>query len=363
MDQISDNNPVDYLHLLDQLELPEFVKSASADENLNELPDSAFALERTREFPMDSVSSTYQSKVYFELNRSMMKNAYEVLVNSRLNKAAAYFGIAKDFRNIEATAHTAIEKQANADTPEPKYALSFTKDDQLYTAYPITDAEDVRQSAGYLASDKNNMTSDWFKAAAQNIVEAAEGFDIRLSELPKGVVAKGIRREIDTKYAATALGQRERLLREDQERTGKDRAGDIETYQELFKSAKHNTADLQKFANLIEDMDDLCGFDHSDLIDIDQSFWSGPKSSDVEKAASEFIFLGEAMVPAKALVAIPFEKLAQHFSKDTAIKIADIQKKASTLSSIVESVDIDNNIKSLDPEIRAELVSLVVNEA
>jgi hypothetical protein len=362
MDQLTDNNPVDYLHLLDQLELPGFVKNASAD--VSNLPDSAFALESTRELPIDTPANTYQSKVYFELNRSLMKRASEVLANVRLNKAARYHGITEDFKTIESTANSAIEKQASSKVKQARFALSFENEGQHYNAYPITDEEDVRQSAGFLASDRQKTTNAWFKEAARNIIKAANEFNISHTELPPIIVEKGLEREIDTKYASVALRQRERVLSKRAGVSEETTKQDIETYRELFKAATSQSSipEMEKYASLIEDFDDLNGITFRDVVDTDKAFFSGPESSEIEKAASEYIFIGDAMLPVKAFMDVKFEKIAQHFSKETATKITELQKMAGQIDSIEKSVQVDNELKDLDPLVSAELINLVVNE-
>jgi hypothetical protein len=361
MDFLTDNNPVDYQFLLEQLDLPEFAKEASTStEDIQN--ENAFADPSTKSYPMDTPANTYHSMVYFQAaGKGQWNTKAASYIENRLGAAAKYHGISEVCNEITKAANTTVKKAEIQKDPE--YALSFKKDDTIYRFYPLNDAEDVRDSAVKLANDRRKMVLGWFMDASENIVKKANELSVPLAELPKEVTEKGVRRELDTQYVKIALDQRLRHLDKKASLTERNFDDEKQTYTDLFTSAVEDRNEIQKFAGLIEDFDELLGIDYKHIMDPIDAFYSGPQTDYINKMASEYMFVCEAMIPVSAFTGIPFEKLAQSFAKPTAEKIANLQKSASEDPSIENSLNIEHGLKELNFETQRELVQLAVDAA
>ncbi|HSW48960.1 MAG TPA: hypothetical protein VLH09_02245, partial [Bryobacteraceae bacterium] len=89
------------------------------------------------------------------------------------------------------------------------------------------------------------------------------------------------------------------------------------------------------------------------IVDPWAAIFSGPLKAEVEKLASEFVFLADAPVPRTTLDAIPAEKIAQHFTKATGEKILGWRKAAG-------AADITADAAQLEPAVQRHLLRLAL---
>lgn len=106
LDQTTDFSFRELHAFLSGVEIPEYVKNAEmlTKEAADTLPDSAFADQYHRAFPIKSAEDTYLSNVHFVQKRAELTNLWgENYVNdvaTRLIKAAELFNIYGDLQSI-----------------------------------------------------------------------------------------------------------------------------------------------------------------------------------------------------------------------------------------------------------------------
>ena len=342
MDYLKDQNPVNFTELRSKLSEPEYVKSAS--ESADALTSREFADSSRSEYPINNAGSTYLSKVYFEANKHNLDKVAHAVIAGGLSKAARLYKIEADFEAIEGA--LANIKSASS-KKEDTYALQFEKSGSVQSYYLVNDEEDVRESARTLANDFHKMPVDWFRKAATVIVKKAEELNVPSYAIPSKIRSVGTERQIDFDYAEKVLGKRAKRVDADT----------AELYNEIFKSAKHDSENLDQYITLVADLDRANNIDYNHHEDPFAAFYSSYRESDIEKLASERININDVPVPTEVFTKIAEEDLRAHFNKKDSEQLLNLQKKASTTSVKVMS-EISAEFATIDSAVKQEVLQL-----
>jgi hypothetical protein len=343
MDYITDQNPVNFNELRSKLDEPEYVKSAShQDEGLT---DREFAYSSKREFPIDSAGSAYLSKVYYEANKHKLNKLAKVMITTGLEKAAKLYKIEEDFSKIEGAVDNI---KSAAPKSMKKFAMQVEKDGKTFNYYNITDKEDTIDSARRLANDFHKMPVDWFRKAAGEIVDRAAEFEVPDYLIPAKVKNAGTKRQVDFNYAERVVEKRAAKVDEDT----------ADLYREIFKSAKADNENLDNYLTLMVDLDRTNGINYGYHEDPFSAFYSSYKEDEIEKLASEHIFIGEVPVPKEVFTKIAEEDIIANFRKEDSEKILDLQKRASTATTSACMGDINALLSETKDSVQRELIQL-----
>ena len=372
MDQLTDNNPVEFVALKALLtDGPDFIQEKEGGYgDVTQLPKNAFAHPFSREFPIDNPGNTYDSKVYLEAYAHTMEVSTRDSVHASLEKAAIFHGIEDQFPKIESAADVSIKLATANKADEPEYALIYEGDDNKQIAvYPINDVQDVIDSSVKLACDRDKMPVDWFSTTCQTIMKAAAKFEVHSHYIPEIVTQHGIEREYCVKSADCGLSQRLNLVRERAWKADEEVDEDMITlYKEAFKMAKEATdeGERKELLDVISDLDHTYEVDYKHVMDPYNAFYNGVPVADIEKAASQFVFIGDAHIPVPEFIKVSEERLTQEFSATVAesIKAARTSAEEGFKSGDAAKVaDATHALEALPSEHKAGLINLILDVA
>jgi hypothetical protein len=330
MDYVRDQNPRP-LYRIDALAgTPAYVAEAPVltEDSVAKLASVAFAAPGRREFPCFDKVSTYLSYAYLR-----GANLNEPAVAARIKQAGVTFGIADDLEKID----HAVAQSKQASAPVQAFALpAGVCKEASANLYPIGNEFEIEESARQLANDRARMPASAFRTAAMAIVKAAAAHG---TVLPAKVAQAGEDRYPDFAMAERILALRKAVVKS---------AEAVILYDDLVKAAAAAASEeeAEKFASLCAELDQTCGVQYRDgIVDPWSAIFSGPLKSEVEKLASEFVFLAEAPVPRTALETIPAEKITQHFSKATGDKIMGWRKAATAAEITTAAAQLELSVQ------------------
>jgi len=320
----TENNPR-ILYVVESLGLtPDYVKAANTitEADLSPLPATSFA-DVSRQYPIYNKVATFLSCIY-----ALHDSALTQAVRARLEKAAAIYNIHGDVLK----AQSALAKQASetSEKPQPKCALQvdFEGHGGLKVAnfYPLDGETQIMSSIRALLNDFDNGTlpAPYFKTACAETMKAILAEGIPLVSVPDRIKEAGADRVLDFEKAAQHAAWRE---------YAGVPADVVEIYKDLVKAAAAEGGDKITVEQAIEafyDLDVAHGVKYSSLIaDAHSVFYSGDTEGDITKMANDNVALAGVLVPAEVLANINPEKIAMHFSRNMACKIASICESAS----------------------------------
>ena len=255
MDILHDNSHKTWYQIGTQYEkqIPEFVMNATLPEKeaVDQLPNSAFADDNSRVFPIDSPAATWLSAAYFAKNAAAA--GYSVgmcqYIEGRLMKAAQAFGIGDSVTAIVSAIKQPPEEKQAADVAENYGWVSGTG-----RKYPMFDATGVKRAASYFMENRFNYPPVMRKTIAGNIMRKAAEYGV--------VVDDTVRKE-----AGQGLPRRDTLMQEllDRARLAKSAEASV-AIGNLVESLATVGPDelmtqLDKIAEVIDMLDQSEGFD------------------------------------------------------------------------------------------------------
>lgn len=328
-DYTTDQNPTSIHYVHSQGINPEYVKSASipTKESLQDKPDAVFADTSKRLLPVHTKAATFWSAAYF-----LGSGESDTEVMSRIEKAAAAFGIQSDVEAIKKV-FTYETKQASA----VPYALEveMTKNSGVHSFYPLLNRDNVVDSAAQMSRDyhEGRLPLELYRDAAVNTVKAASTMNVADRELPRTVVQLGTQRIPDFSYAKTVAGLRKSagLVNGEQHAIYMDLLDAAESEFDSISDVNQKDQAMDKWAEAMLELDRTCGITKytDNVVDPYSAIFSGPSYADIEKVASETLFIADTAVPMAALRAIPTKDVNVRFTKDEAEAIRGWQKSAS----------------------------------
>lgn len=326
MDFVSDQSGRHLLRLSTLLEVPDYVKESSVeDEAIAPLTDAQFGIPHRREFPLDTPGHVYLS---YGFCKSAGIQTSELM--AKILKAGSFFAIDADltkideaFDNLTKSASEGKEKQfaLYIDFGEAKEA-STNPGEKLGGVrgfYPIGSDFEVEQSAIKLANERSRIPVELFAEASRNLVKAAKEFSVPQRLLPRQVLNYGVER----------LPQADFLLKEAAARSAT--TGDT-FYEEVAATAIENPEGVatHDYAELWVQADRQNGYKSASKHDLDpfMIFNSGPTVEAMERNIESWTVVAGAAVPVEKVATVKEADLNKWFAKPVAEKLSGIVKKA-----------------------------------
>lgn len=350
-DFVGDNNPTYLYKAADAIELPDYVKNApvTTTADVESLPARSFADELNRLFPIHTKAACALSAICF-----YGKGYADVRIERAIEKAAAAHGI-NDLHAEICKALSPTIKLANR--AQPQYALAIQDEDDTRYFYPIDTEVDLTESARWLTKDANaqHLPLSFVRTAAMAMVKRAAALGMEAERiLPPEVVAIGEDRIVDFERAKQALESR-RLY------CGVDDDG-MKLYHDTLESAKaayHRDEPLDEYLEVVRIIDDANRVKYSALIrDPHQVFYAGPLRSEVEKFATEVIFVGDVPVPSETFAALSDAEIEGTFRAGA----ADAVKEAK-FQALGNAYGATGMLADLGPENERALLRLLLQKA
>lgn len=167
--------------------LPDYVNVATLrkKEAKAALPPSAFGDPGKSSFPCDSRDSTFLSQLFFHgthANGEQWDGSLpREVVGSRLDKAAEFWGIAKDVQDLQGRVKSA---SAPPQLTDADYALIEQYGGSTIRRFPVISAPAVKMSCARFCQQKVSYPYAWRQKAAQCLLSKAAAFQVT-SQIPQ----------------------------------------------------------------------------------------------------------------------------------------------------------------------------------
>jgi hypothetical protein len=214
LDATGDTNFVD-LHLYSRMyPFPEYVKQAAPIETLSprELPSTAYADPRKRQFPCQTKAATWVSALFFLEKKAQIHPKNAAFIRAGLTQFARHHGIEADIKALTER-YSELHKQSAADLPDSAFAIVWVdgsggKDRR----YPLCNAMEVKAAAEWFSEHRDHFIFGDRQRIAEKILEKAAqfgvGFSPELDDLLEKQAGRGV---YDPGEAAALLRDRARL--------------------------------------------------------------------------------------------------------------------------------------------------------
>lgn len=199
--------------------VPEFVKEANASSiyaNVDELPLEVFADPVNRSYPLHTKVATWVSNGYFLDNYAEIPPEKRDLMQERISKAAAYFGIEDEIER-QTYEKTAAIKVANyvRELPDSCYMDISYEDGVQHKRGIIRTPEQLNKAAEWIKDNRNDLPLSKCTEYADRVLARADELNVKVanSEYLERLLGMGTN---DTNDIARAIKVRADLVKDAQ---------------------------------------------------------------------------------------------------------------------------------------------------
>lgn len=189
LDYLDDVNHQQFYTLDKLYGIPEFVKNAQVDDTKTRdtLPSTVFADHVHRKFPCHTKVATWLAQAYFSLNNAAYSTKDAAIIQDRIDKSAAYWGI-QGLVNGFKKAWTKLASTEMPTVSDDDHALVVDYGGHKLRRMPMPNAISVKLAANYLYANRFKYPYIWRKTAARRIMRKMAHYD---SLAAKGVKVAG----------------------------------------------------------------------------------------------------------------------------------------------------------------------------
>lgn len=173
------------LYTLDRLYgLPKFVKEAQHEDpaGIRKLPSHVFADRVRCKFPCHTKQATWLAQAYFCLAEPQYSKEEQALIQDRITKQAAYWGI----KGMTDRLRTTWKKLASTERPEVSdsdHALVVDMGEgKKLRRMPMPNPLSVKLAGEYLFANRYNYPYQWRRSSARRILKKAMEYDKRFKD-------------------------------------------------------------------------------------------------------------------------------------------------------------------------------------
>lgn len=184
LDQLNDASGLQLYRLLQDVDIPDFVKDAEVDNeaSLDALEKTAYADQINCAYPINTPARVYISNIYFQSKRAELENLYGTKhitqVGEAIKSAAEVFNISGEVEAYNAVA----EKRAHQDY-ELVHVCTINDDDLGETnLFPVKTSAEFVKSADVAAQNMHKYPFEWREEISKGFVTKSAAFGV--DELP-----------------------------------------------------------------------------------------------------------------------------------------------------------------------------------
>ena len=284
------------------------------EDEYEKLEKSAFAWPELRLFPIHTPVDAINSALYLEKQASQGVSFPEE-VKKRIAQALVLHNVAETFKKVASQLIAPeLEKQARKLTPEEReklpdsvFGLVIKKPDGTkIRKYPMPDANHVLAAIKYFKQNYKSYPEEWRRQIAKKIVQQARKFGVEVHDevILSYAGVKPKEKKANLKKAA-ALVREFRVMpfwyderaKEAYEKVAKVLEEYAEKEDELRKQASDWDAELEKVAQILEDIDKAFGVDYNKLPAPVFLIWNEEPKKMVKLASQEVAVEALQMIP------------------------------------------------------------------
>ena len=336
------------LHKLSRLmTMPDFVESAPviAQEDVANLPVAVFADPANRKFPLHTKAATWLAQAYFSHDRHLYPNQQAAVVQDKIDKAAAYWGIGGFTKQARSDVET-FQSRVAPELTDADFALIIERDGQRDPMLPIHNEDNIKASAATLYNMRSKCPYEWRVTAARRILKKAGDLGVQFDDgLGEYIVkAAGVGSSFPS-VAADQLAHRALMIPDSQKEVkvaAAKLAKAVSMMPGLPKAAK-----LVKIAAIVDRMDREQGFNkyYDQGVPAPEEFLFDLTHEKAAAIRDSYLALTTGVyVPFEALQTAPLAKIAKVAStlpRDDALMLqrmlraADIKFEDPTVDDVV----------------------------
>lgn len=184
LDQTLDLNGQEIHRLASLYPLPDFVKNASQLEICGDqdIPPHQFADTTRRLYPTHTAAATLISTLFFQEKKAEMNPARAGMIEDRLIKAAKYWNIDTDCKQMTEKVAEA-GKYNDRDLVDADYAITFKNaDGTTERHYPMRNIGEVKAACDWLMLNRDKLPFDDRRKVADKLLEKAAVYGADLSQ-------------------------------------------------------------------------------------------------------------------------------------------------------------------------------------
>lgn len=155
-------------------EVPAFVKEASIieEQNIPELPHDVFGDPGKRLYPLNNRSNTWLSREYFRTDRSGYAHKEAELIDNRISKAAAFWGLDAPAKRISEDPYQGMAYHIDIKDSAEKTVFGLDMKCQNHW----------KEAAEALFTSKEKWSFDMRRTMAQGLLNAPEALQVKLDD-------------------------------------------------------------------------------------------------------------------------------------------------------------------------------------
>lgn len=215
LDATGDSTRAELFAYSRQYEFPEYVKQAS-EEVLRpaELPPTAYADPRTKQFACHTKAACWLSTLYFLNHRHEMNRKTASWIEQGLDKFASHYGILADVTKLR-NKFAALHAAGNEALPDSAFAIvDVDSSGRKARRYPLRNAMEVKAAAAWFVEHRDAFVFADRQRIAENLLDKAAAFGVGLGEELDDMLEKQAGRGVyDPVEAATMIRNRAKLSR------------------------------------------------------------------------------------------------------------------------------------------------------
>ena len=163
MDFWQDSWKDQFYHITVLFDVPDYVKSASIEDERPKLPLSSYALEK--KFPLNTRPHTWLSATYYLMNKNKLSSYQCKAAETKIREACGDWGI--DFDALQA-------QYKKAKTSDVEYLLEENHEGEKIQLFPISSSDDLPKAARYLFENRTKLPYRWRHKVASEILSRAK---------------------------------------------------------------------------------------------------------------------------------------------------------------------------------------------
>ena len=305
------------MHLVDA---PDYVKTAGVLDpaQMARLPQTVFADPAQRKFPLHTKAATWLAQTYFDEARHLYGTQRAALVQDKITKAAAYWGIAEHVKAASLSLQHTHTTDPGA-LPDTDYAMVVKVGEETKRMLPIQSAENVKAAAAHLYNNRMKYPYAWRKTAARKILHKAAELavtDIDAVSLEFISKSASLGSAIPTQ-AAEMLAHRALMLPKTHQREKVAMAKLVQTISKMKEIPAPST--MEKLANIIDRFDrehSLYHYYDQGIDTPEEIFFSLTQKNAAELRDNYVQLTTGTVIPFNALRGIQLDKVAATVGAD-----------------------------------------------
>lgn len=343
MDFLTDPNPV-ALHRYIRSELPEEWFMETLAKEASSPATVVFADAVNNEYPLHDPAFAIAGGIHHHFLLPEQRQPHHSQIGENIKKAAAWWQVEDQID--EAIAYLEAQRQKQASNKQPKYA--FVHEGVGY--WPINNYLEVLGSAKEIATRirHRDLPDAVLHKAASEIVASAPEHGVESQQLPWPVLSLGTPKALSFEKAAKRVAHRAQVIPEEA----------VAVYGEIVKAAAAEPEELEKYIELMEELDSHYKVAYSILQPSPREMFFGSDMKDVEESLDQVVITHSGVPVPSELFKIAVARMESQLENYFLHEQAEAIRKVASTKRGLDMTRLLN--EGLSPDAQDRLVQRVI---